>query len=307
MDSAERFKHSAIKYLTNNLRLTVNMDKTRIYDLTSDRMKYLGYDFYINLDRTGHNHKNNKFSISNALPKIKEEQIVSKCRKLLEDMKHHPSINAVQSWNAYVIGIHSYHRGSNNFNQDFKRIGWRIKNLFYHTFSTRAKFTQDQSIKDDFQNGCYASWGKKGYYTYASVPVIQIDWANWDSKLIAAVRSKVTRENPYDYGAKMQKPGVSMDDISYLVNSSRYVVNSRLALFRVSKYSSVKGVSYLSGIKVSVHDYHLHHIIPSKNNGSDDFNNLCVLSEDEHTTLHGLNPEQLLGSFWKARQIKVLC
>ena len=308
LHSAERFKHSAIKYLTHNLRLTVNTDKTKIYNLTTEKMKYLGYDFYVNLDRTGHNHKNNKFSIANALPKIKEEQIVSKCRALLEDMKHHPSIDAVQSWNAYVVGIHSYHRGSNNFYQDFKRIGWRIKNLFYHTFSTRAKFTVDQSIKDDFQNGCYASWGKKGYYTFASVPVIQIEWANWDSKLIAAVKCKVARENPYDYGAKMQKPGVSMGDISYLVNSSKYVANSRLALFRVSKYSSVKGISYLSGIKVPVYDYHLHHIIPSQNNGSDDFNNLCVLSESEHTTLHGKNPELLLAQYpsRKGRIVKLI-
>jgi len=295
--SAERFKHSAIKYLTRNLRLTVNTDKTKIYDLTTGRMKYLGYDFYVNLDRTGHNHRNSRFFISNALPKIKEEQIVSRCRQLLEDMKHHPSIDAAQSWNAYVVGIHSYHRGSNNFYKDFHRIGWRIEKLFYHTFSTRAKFTEEQSIKDGFQNGCYASWGKKGYYVYAHIPIIQMEWANWDSKLIAAVKSKVIRKNPYDYDAKRQKPGVSMEDISYLVNSSTYIANSRLALFRVSKYSSVKGISYLSGIKVPVYDYHLHHIVPSQNNGSDDFNNLCVLSESEHIILHGNNPEQLLALY----------
>jgi len=297
LDSAERFKYSATKYLTHNLRLTVNEDKTRIYDLTIEKMKYLGYDFYVNLDRTKHNHRDNKLSIANSLPKIKEEQIVSKCRELLEDMKHHPSIESAQSWNAYVVGIHSYHRGSNNFHRDFHRIGWRIKKLFYHTFSTRAKFTIEQSIKDGFQNGCYASWGKKGYFTYAHIPIIQIEWANWDSKLIAAVKCKVTRENPYDYNAKTQKPGVSMEDISYLVNTSRYMANSRLALFRVSKYSSVKGLSYISGKKVPVHDYHLHHIIPSNRNGSNDFNNLCVLSESEHIALHGKNPEQLLSQY----------
>ena len=34
-------------YLTRNMRLVINEDKTKIYDLTKEKMKYLGYDFYV--------------------------------------------------------------------------------------------------------------------------------------------------------------------------------------------------------------------------------------------------------------------
>ena len=167
--------------------------------------------------------------------------------------------------------------------------------------SKKVKFTKEQSHKDKFMDGVYRSWGKKGYYCYEGYPVIEISWANWDSKLIAGNRSSVTRENPYAYGEKKHKPGVSLEDIGYLVNSSKYIRNSRLAMFRVSKYSSVKGVSYLSGQYVPVEDYHCHHLIPQYKKGTNDFDNLCVLSELEHTLLHSPNPEQLYELYPKKK------
>ena len=150
-------------------------------------------------------------------------------------------------------------------------------------------------------DGVYRSWGIKGYYCFEGYPVIEIWWANWDRKLICGERSKIIRKNPYAYGEKKHKPGVSLEDIGYLVNSSNYIKNSRLAMFRVSKYSSVKGVSYLSGNYVPVEDYHCHHIIPENKKGTHDFDNLCVLSELEHTILHSPNPEELYELYPKKK------
>jgi len=81
-------------------------------------------------------------------------------------------------------------------------------------------------------------------------------------------------------------------------------MNSRLAMFRVSKYSSTKGVSYLSGEYVPVHDYHCHHIVPQEYGGTHDFDNLCVLSEYEHTILHGSNPD-ILYDLFPSRKIRI--
>ena len=182
-----------------------------------------------------------------------------------------------------------------------------IKELFYHTMSRDVKFIKDQAYKDNFQGGEYRSWGKRGYYCFHQFPVIEIQWASWDNKLIAAEKGKVIRKNPYAYGEKKHNPGVSMKDISYLVNTSKYIKNSRLAMFRISKYSSMKGVSYLSGNFVPVDEYHCHHIKPLSKGGTNDFENLCVLSEMEHTILHSSTPERLYSIFpRKIRRIKAL-
>jgi len=114
-------------------------------------------------------------------------------------------------------------------------------------------------------------------------------WTTWAS----GNKGKVSRKNPYDYKERNHKPGVSMEDIGYLVNSSKYLKNSRYAMFRVSKYSSTHGKSFLSGELVPVQEYHCHHILPISKGGSNDFDNLCVLSETEHRILHSKTPEIL--------------
>ena len=95
---------------------------------------------------------------------------------------------------------------------------------------------------------------------------------------------------------------MSLDDIGYLVNTSVLMKNSRYAMFRVSKYSSVKGISYMSGEYVPVTEYHCHHIIPKHKNGTNDFENLCVLSKTEHEILHSQNPELLYNQYPKRRK-----
>ena len=307
-EEAERFRFSVTNYLTRNMRLVINEDKTKIYDLTREKMKYLGYNFHVLKRQSRNPRQRGIYLVANSLPKPKEDEIVDKCRELLRDIKEHPGFRTAHEWNTYVVGVHNYYKGMNGFCESFHQIGWRIKRLFYHTMSSRAKFTQEQSHKNCFLDGAYKTWGKKGYYCFgASYPVIQIDWANWDSSLIAAQKSKVTRKNPYYYGENKHKPGVSLDDISYLVEASRSLENSRFAMFRISKYSSVKGVSYLSGEYVPVSEYHCHHIKPTSIGGTNDFNNLCVLSEAEHRILHSTNPNELYKLYPKKnRRIKSL-
>lgn len=306
-EDAVKFRYSITKYLTKNMKLEINEEKTKIYDLTREKMKYLGYDFYVFKQNTQNIKKKGKLMVANTLPKAKEDEIVEKCRVLLHDIRQCPTFETIHNWNTYVVGIHNYYKGMTHFCESFSKVGWRIKKLFYHTMHQNVKFTEEQSFKNNFHGGCYGSWGKDGYYCFNGYPIIEIQWANWDSGLIAAVKSRVVRKNPYSYGEKKHKPGVSLDDIGYLVNTSRYIRNSRLAMFRISKYSSVKGVSYLSGQHVPVEEYHCHHIVPRYKGGTNDFHNLCVLSETEHKILHSSTPEQMYELYPnRKKQIKVL-
>jgi hypothetical protein len=284
------------------MRLEINEEKTKIYDLTKEKMKYLGYDFYVS--KCG---QSKRYRVDNMLPKAKEDEIVSKCGELLRAIKENTCFETIHNWNVYVVGIHNYYKGMTHFYQSFNKIGWRIKKLFYHTMNTRGKFAQEQSYKNNFLWGRYRTWGKKGYYCFENYPVIEINWANWDSGLICHLKSRVARENPYHYGEKRHKSGVSLEAIGFLVDTSKYIKNSRLAMFRISKYSSVKGISYLSGEFVPVAQYHCHHIKPIEKGGTNDFNNLCVLSESEYNILCGDTPEQLYLIFpQKKKRIKYL-
>ena len=298
----ERFRHSITKYLTQNMKLTVNEEKTKIYDLTQEKMKYLGYEFYVFKQNTKNVKKKGKFRVVNTLPKRKEDEIVEKCGELLKSVKENPNFETIHDWNAYVVGIHNYYRGMTHFHKCFSKIGWRIRKLFYHTMEKRVKFIKEWSYKNNFMKGKYKTWGKNGYYCFNGYPVIEIDWANWDGSLIGAKKGKVNRINPYDYGEKKHKPGVSLEDIGHLVRISKHIKNSRFAMFRISKYSSCKGVSYLSGDYVPVEEYHCHHIKPRYKDGTNDFDNLCILSEAEHEILHSSSSSTLYDLYPKRKK-----
>lgn len=245
--------------------------------------------------------------VANTLPQKKEDEIVDRCRELLRAIRKHPNFETIHDWNTYVVGIHNYYKGMSHFCMNFRKIGWRIKKLFYHTMERNVTFTQEQSYKNNFQRGGYRSWGSNGYYCFNGYPIVEIQWASWDNWLLAGGNGVVRRENPYSQKKRQKRPGVSIDDIEYLVRVSKHIKNSRLALFRISKYSSTKGISYLSGEYVPVGLYHCHHIKPLKNGGTNDFNNLCVLSELEHTILHSTTPERLYDLFpKKKKRIKAL-
>lgn len=297
------FKHkkqciySITKYLTRNMRLVINEEKTRIYDLTKERMKFLGYEFYVFRQNTTNPKKKGKYMVANVLPQKRADEIVLECRRLLHQIQKHANMETVHNWNAYVVGLHNHYRGMTHFYKCFDLIGWRIRKLFYHTMQAKAKFVTEQAYKDSFLNGRYKTWGKTGYYCFDGLPILQIGWANWDSALISGKKGIVARQNPYHYGAKEHKPGVSMEDITYLVNASKYLKNSRYAMFRISKYSSMHGKSFLSGEVVLVERYHCHHIVPCQKGGTDDFSNLCVLSDVEHRILHSKAPERLYGMY----------
>lgn len=189
---AERFMNSVTHYLTRNMKLEINLEKTRIYDLTKEKMRYLGYDFYAFKQNTKNVKKKGKHMVANTLPGTKEDEIVAHCRVLLKNIQQTTSFETVHDWNAYVVGIHNYYKGMTHFCESFDKIGWRIKKLFYHTMNKRVKFTKEQSYKNNFQRGGYSSWGKNGYYCFQNYPIIEIHWANWDKGLIASVKGNVS-------------------------------------------------------------------------------------------------------------------
>lgn len=218
----------------------------------------------------------------------------------LREFKRKPTQQTVLNWNAFVRGLHNYFKGMTNFYKSFNKIQWRIYKLFRHVMSRTAKTYQanasyDKQMRKQLDDWGYKSWGQNKFHHLHGFPVLQLDWANWDNKLCGYLKQKVKRTNPYDYG-KSQQTGVSGQEIQFLVHSSQMMINGSMKYrdFRVSKYSCCKGRSYISGQKVSVGEYHCHHMIPKTKGGTDNWDNLCVLSESEHRLLHSNNYMTLL-------------
>lgn len=102
-EDAQRFRYSVTSYLTRNMRLVINEDKTKIYDLTKEKMKYLGYDFYVFKQNTRNVKKKGKFMVANTLPQAKANEIVEKCKDLLRAIRKKPVPETFNNWNIYGV------------------------------------------------------------------------------------------------------------------------------------------------------------------------------------------------------------
>ncbi|MFC0476948.1 reverse transcriptase domain-containing protein [Robertmurraya beringensis] len=298
LEHAKRWYHALARKLEIGLKLTVNHEKSSIIDISKgETFRYLGYEFYYS--------KKHRTS-SQQLDKKRMAKIVSEAKRRLRELRKYPKLQNVLNWNAFVRGTHNYFKGMTNFSISFSKIHWRINRLFRHVMKCIAKFTDTKKSEEEKHNNAqrkwidmqgYKTWGRNGWWVIARTPVLELGWANWDKTLIGHLRQKVNRTNPYDYGEKAHKPGVSLNEIAYLVNTSNYIgsYSMRYRNYRVSLYSSLHGVGYLTGEKVDVANYHCHHVLPKSKGGSDAFNNLVILTADEHRILHSKNYIQLLS------------
>jgi len=98
-NDAERFKISITKYLTQNMKLIINEEKTKIYDLSKERMKYLGYVFYVWKRNTKNQKETKRYIVTNTLPEAKVDEIVERCVERLKAIRK--KVTLKQS----VIGI----------------------------------------------------------------------------------------------------------------------------------------------------------------------------------------------------------
>lgn len=290
-EEAKRWFYALQNRLVKHLKLKVNSFKSSIINLQHHDLTYLGYMFYFDKSKNW---------ISQKLSDEKINKIVSKAKEKLRKFKKKPTLQAVINWNAFVRGLHNYFRGMSKFWVSFGKIHWRIFKLFRHVMSRTAKTYNvkeiyDKDMREQLNNWGYQSWGHKGFFHLHGFPILEIGWANWDKSLCGAYHRTIRRENPYDYSS-IKRTGVSEQDISYLVNSSQLMKKGSMKYrdFRVSKYSCCRGVSYITGEKVSVDEYHCHHILPKSKGGTDEWHNLCVLSASEHRFLHSNSYKTLL-------------
>ena len=302
-NEAERWYYALSNKLEKGLKVKVNHEKSSIINLSNgEKFIYLGYEFYYN--------KKKKLS-SQRLDDKRILETVVEAKKRLRELRKKPTLQNVLNWNAFVRGKRNYYKGMTQFHQSFKKIHWRIYKIFYHAMKSIAKFTDPKKSKDDMvkqqrkklDKQGYKSWGKTGWWSCYNIPVLQFDWANWDKTQISHIKQKVSRVNPYDYGEKTQKTGISLSDINYLVNTSNFLSNysMRYRQFRVSLYSSHNGKGYLTGETIPVYGYHCHHVIPKSKGGTDAFINLVILSKEQHEILHSKN---YMSLFKVCRQTK---
>ena len=62
---------------------------------------------------------------------------------------------------------------------------------------------------------------------------------------------------------------------------------------RISLFSAQKGKCAILNTELEIDDIHCHHIVPRKQNGTDEYSNLIILHRDMHVLIHSTNNDTI--------------
>ncbi|ADC52132.1 group II intron reverse transcriptase/maturase (plasmid) [Alkalihalophilus pseudofirmus OF4] len=300
-NTAWKWFHAVKGYLKDRLKLEISNEKSRVINLRKKSSDFLSYKIKAVPKRK-------KWVAKTNVTDKRIEQIQSKLRQSVRELKKHPTPENVVYYNSVVLGTQQYFKYATHVVKDFERIEFNL----LKTLKTRLKDVAKYGyIKVDKQCTYYRIYGNRRKKTFS------IKKAGYLFP-IAAVKTQSNLNfsqslNPYDTPknfvwdkelVKLMRANIPNATIEYLDN-------------RLSRYSMQQGKCVISKMLLTADVTHCHHKVPKSLGGSDAFDNLVIVHVFVHRLIHAtdnntiqnyrkilnLNTAQLR----KLNQLRALC
>lgn len=292
--TAIRIKEATILWLSERLKLEVSAEKTKVLNLKRKYLNYLG--FKIKVKPKGRKRNGEAKYVVDARMSdkavVKTKQDLKNAVKLIQHTAGNDRINAIDRYNAVVIGKQNYYGIANNVTIDFQKIHNSIRKSLRNRLKTEAKHKdkeaeniwQYNSLKQKFDKSKQVRWIEGR----AVVPISCYKARNPMAKERAINdytpegRNRINELSGKEYYSEefvrmMLKP---------IKGESALLNETRITLFTMQK-----GKSRISGRLLSPTDVEVHHKVPRHLGGTDEFANLCLVTRMEHKLIHAVNKD----------------
>lgn len=275
--SAQKIYNAIRLWIKERLHLEISPDKSSITNLRKNYTEYLGYKLKATIKgkkRVCKSHVSNK-----AFSKI-----VNTLKQNILDIKSNPDVNRVGKLNATILGIHNYYKYATHVNIDFGKIKFLVNRILYN----RCK---NISTKHGFKSKAFMKfYGRYNYKTYyiskiAIFPVGGIVTKtaicfNHNTNNYTQIGRELVHKNLQTINRKILK---------YLLANPITSQSTEFNDNRISLYVGQNGKCALTGKILEVDDMEVHHIIPKRLRGTDEYRNLLYVSYNVHKLIHASN------------------
>lgn len=295
--SAVKLYHATVDWLRNRLGLEISPEKSQVVNLKESYSDFLG--FKLKVIKRGKE--------LNGKPKyVMESHIRDKAlKKIHETLKErtvaieYPKGNkmaeyeAVNRYNAYVMGIHNYYRFATCVALDLKRLSFYVLKSQIVRLRQRIKPIAEirkKGLPHNIPGYIKTRYGESKMLRFiggnALIPVAYIHHQSPMNK-----RRNTNSYTPDGREAIHKALGVDMTTLNYLMRNP--VANQSIEFNdnRLSLYCGQQGKCAVTGEKLLVHDTHCHHKKPKQLGGGDEYQNLTLVSEVVHKLIHAKLPQ----------------
>lgn len=292
--TAIRIKEATIKWLSERLKLEVAAEKTKILNLKRKYLSYLGFKIKVKPKGKKRNGETKYVVDARMSDKavVKTKQDIRNAIKLIQHTAGNDRINAIDRYNAVVIGKQNYYGIANNVTIDFQKIHNSIRKALKNRLKTDAKHKnaennwQSKALKQKFGKSKQVRWIERR----AVVPI-----SYYKARNPMAKESVVNDYTPDGRNRINELSGKKYYNEEFvrlmlkpLKGESALLNENRITLFTMQN-----GKSRISGRLLNPTDIEVHHKVPRHLGGTDEFANLCLVARMEHKLIHAVNEDTI--------------
>lgn len=281
---AENIFIATKKWLKERLSLDISEEKSKVIDLRKQYSEYLG--FKIKLMPKGKMYNNTtKYVIKSKLSEKARKKIIQEGKDYIKQIQHSEPTKQKQrisQYNAYVMGIHNYYSMATTIANDLKEIAFVVDK------NARIRLSELSKVKPKnlVLNKAIKKYAKsKAIRYYNNQPILPLSYAKYKSPMFKKVNiNRYTPEGREEIHRELETVNPYM--LIYL--SKNYIPNRTIEYNdnRISTYVAQQGKCKITEKVLEIGNMHCHHIIPKKNGGTDEYENLIFVTKDIHKLIH---------------------
>lgn len=285
-EAADKIFYATQEWLKDRLGLEINQEKSKITNVKENYTEFLGYKIKAHK-------KKKKYVVKSKLTKKARKSVQKKIKDQIKELQKHQTVKEVLKLNRMIAGEHNYYSYATLVNIDFGRINYNLSKCL----ETRLK---DLEPKKKKRKGKKNKTEKKGYKTKEYLK----KYDNYKGKpriLLGIYMYPI-------YGIRTRTPILFNQKICNYTSEGRQIIHKELGCIdknilnyllrnpsekqsiefndnRLSKYVAQKGMCSVSGLPLE-ENMQVHHIKPKQEGGTDEYNNLTILSYEIHKLVH---------------------
>jgi group II intron reverse transcriptase/maturase len=280
-DVAERTFIAVKMWLKERLYLEISWAKSKITNLRKKTSEFLGFE--IKAVVKGEKRVANSKIKADAIIKI-----MARGKELIKKIQKKPTQINVGLYNSYVLGTQNYYRIATHSSLDFGQIGYyldRIAKIRWRQIVT------NKGSPDKVYSEKYKGYDRKKSYINGKIiyPISccrtknAINFSNKVNKYMPEGRELIHKQ--------IEK--VSEHEFIYLVKNPIENRSSEYNDNRISLFSAQCGKCRILKTRLSVHDFHCHHVKSTQDGGNDKYKNLVIFHPDIDMLIHATKSDTI--------------
>ena len=278
---AERVFIAVKMWLKERLHLEISPDKSKITNLRKKTSEFLGFE--IKAVVKGKKRVANSKMKADAIRKI-----MAKGKELIKKIQNNPTVKNIGHYNSYVLGTQNYYRIATHCTLGFRQIGYYLDRIAIIRWRL---IVTNKGSPDKVYSKKYKGYDKKKSYIGGKIIYPMAACKTKDVMCFSEKINKYTSKGRELIYKQVEK--ISEHEFFYMV---KHPVENQSIEYndnRISLFSAQGGKCRILNTRLSVSNFHCHHIKSIQDGGNDKYKNLVIFHPDIECLIHATKSDTI--------------